>query len=110
LGAFRGGNPLERIVAISDKWSGKLPRYDDLGSFGLGFRLDREDQAGGAEGGQEGGGVVHWDGGRGRKKKKKEGSRTTAAARARPAEEARGRVGGKVLLCGFTHDVRMAGL
>ena len=26
LGAFRGGNPLERIVAISDKWSGKLPR------------------------------------------------------------------------------------
>src|ERR1035441_336135 len=27
LGAFRGGNPLERIVGISDKWSGKLPRY-----------------------------------------------------------------------------------
>ena len=26
LDAFRGGNPLERIVAISDKWSGKLPR------------------------------------------------------------------------------------
>jgi hypothetical protein len=39
LGAFRGGNPLERIVAISDKWSGKLPRYhlgrDHIGSCAL---------------------------------------------------------------------------
>jgi hypothetical protein len=43
LGAFRGGNPLERIVGISDKWSGKLPRYDVVGSLMTRFRSCEQD-------------------------------------------------------------------
>ena len=46
LGAFRGGNPLERIVGNSDKWSGKLPRYRLVGSEAAALLLPLEDDAG----------------------------------------------------------------